>query len=197
MNTETRSPSTLEAALIQAGAFHPDDLPYNQAGELSPAQKRWLVLEVTAWLALATPELGLAVVMWVFYFQHLILTVLLLALTWGSYLVFLAAMCGRDAWQIVEEIRQDRVDIIEGVISKHCTRVSINRGYGYVYSLEIRGHSFEVHQALYNAIAKDTSYRLYYIPGHCTLINVEPRSHLDERRQTALAALQQRHAGWE
>lgn len=193
MSDDYQDYNLLEEGLIHAGVFHPDDLEFNDAGDLSPAQKRWLTLEAAFWLTLAGLEIGLVVTMWVFYFLHHIETVLLLSITWGSFLVMVANMCVIDARPILEELRDGKVDEIAGTVSKHYPTITTGKGRYRVghYSIEISGHLFDVHDSVYALILEHHSYRLFYTPRNKTLVNIEPLLSSDQKRRSALAALQQ------
>jgi hypothetical protein len=169
--------SSLEEALMRAGAFHPDDLEENHAGCLSPAQKRWLVLEAAFWLTLAGLELGLAGMLWIFYFQRHIQTVLLLGLTWGLLLMIIASICIHEAWPILEELRDGRVEDIAGTLSKHVSFLRTRTGGRMPScSAEIHNHIFGIAPSTYNALIDHQSYRLFYTPKNRTLVNIEPLS---------------------
>jgi hypothetical protein len=194
MRDDLQDHNSLEEALIRAGAFHPDDLDENYAGYLSPAQKRWLALEAAFWLTLAGLELGLTGMIWIFYFQHHIQTALLLGLTWGFFLVIIASMCIHDARPILEELRDGRVEDIAGMLSKHVSFINNRGGRGAHCSIEIHNHLFGIAPSTYNAIIDHHSYRLFYTPKNRTLVNIEPLPRSDEKKRSALAALQNRVA---
>jgi hypothetical protein len=195
MNTDSPDQTAVEEALICAGVFHPEDLESNEAGYLSEAQKRWMVLEAALYLGVAGLEISLMVAMLVLYLHHPFRTLLLIALFWGIILTIGVVVCIQDARPILEELRDGRVDAITGSLSKHFTRMSgilLLNWKSVHYGIRVRDRFFSISATTYDAIADHQIYRLFCTTRNKTLVNIEPLNAANEKRRSALASLQHR-----
>jgi hypothetical protein len=199
MKNDFQDSDPLEEKLIRAGGFHPDDLAFNQAGDLSPSQKRWLMLEAASWAFQAGLDLVLLAGAWIFcYYQFDLQLFIAGGLIWSLPLGISVLICSDNLQSLWADIKGNKVESASGIISKHFSfvpfgsRQPVLKMRGGYCSLEIRGHIFSVTPSVYASIVEHRTYRLFYIPNVKRLINIEPLLRSDEKKQSALAALQQR-----
>jgi hypothetical protein len=181
MNSSSQASTSLEENLIRSGGLHPDDLAFNQAGELSPWQKRWLTLEVAAWGFQIGIDLVFMGCAWLFYYfqyfqsQHNLQIFTIGGLFWSCMLGVSILFCIDHMQPLCSDIQNIEVKSISGAISKYCGfrmgRREVTIGY---WGLEIRGHKFAVNPSVYASLVQHQTYRLFYLPNANRLINIEP-----------------------
>ncbi len=181
MNHPVQASNPIEERLIRAGGFNPDDLAFNQAGELSERQRRWLRLEVAAWVFQIGVNLVLMACAWLFYyFQDNMQTFLLGGLSWSVGLAISILFCLEHARPIWDDIQGNQVKSISGTVLK---RSGFGKGVnqsqyknvrGIAWSLKIRDQMFSVHSRLYHSVIANETYRLFYTPNLKRVINIEP-----------------------
>lgn len=200
MNTELESIDTLEMQMIRAGALHPDDLMFNQAGELSPGQKRWLTIEVAAWGVQIVIDVALIVCAWfVYYFQYPNNAALFIVSSsaWSIALGAGIFACCQHAQPVWADIKSNEVKLLSGTISKHTgwgpgVPEGSKRPRGANWSFQIREHLFSVHSPVYDSLIEHQSYSVFYTPALKRVINIELLMGAHEKKQSALDALQRR-----
>jgi hypothetical protein len=193
MSKHSQDSEFLEEKLIRAGGLRLDDLAFNQAGELSPGQRRWLMLEVAAWIFQAGIGVILMPCIWVFfYFLHDDLRIFLLGcLLWNVALGISVFICiHQHAQPIWTDIKNGEIASIAGTVVKHYS-VSTGRAAITYVGIEIRGHMFSVTASVHASVVEHQTYRLFYIPNTKRLMNIEPLPLSDAKKQSVLAALQE------
>jgi hypothetical protein len=192
MNTTSTENETEK--MIRAGAFNPDDLMFNQMGELSPRQRRWLKFEMAARVGQMMISLILMIAAWVgfylqfqatssFFFGGIFLSVLFLISIWMSVENMLPI------WRC---LNTNEVKSVAGTVSKRSAFQypgRTQRALGY-WALVIRSDTFSTNARIFNVITDRHSYRIFYIPALKRLVNIEPVHSEDQQKQSALAALQ-------
>jgi hypothetical protein len=199
MDTPLQDTDPLEEKLIRAGGLRLDDLAFNQAGELSPWQMGWLRLEVASWVVQIGIDLALIACIWLFYyFGHNLGAFIVGGLFWSFILGISMLMCVEHARPLWAAINGNRVESISGTILKHYgfgkgTSLDLHRDTsGVNWGLEIKNHRFSVHPHVYNSIVEHGTYRLFYILTLKRVISIEHLLYSHEKKQSALAALQER-----
>ncbi len=196
---DTPNPNALETKLIHAGALNLDDLPFNQAGELSPRQRRWLMVEVAAWGVQVGINLIAVVIIWCFFFRFQLQSDA--HTPWGLVAFFWSALIGLNAFiclitmqPVWLTIKNNEVKSITGVISKNYEIGSIRWRTGIVsWFLNVKDQTFKTSQTAHAVIIDHRKYRLFYIPAlHNRLLNIEPLFSADDDKQSHLSTLQNR-----
>ncbi len=194
---DTPNPNALETKLIHTGALNLDDLPFNQAGELSPRQRRWLVVEVAAWGVQVAIDLVFIVTIWVFFFRFHLQNDshapwLLTASFWSILLAIATVWCVDHARAPSFASKNNDVNAVAGTLQKRYVSYGAGRNAGSAYTLTVRGRTFAVPRNTYALIIDHHTYKLFYIPSINRLLNIEPLFSADEQQQSHLSTLQNR-----
>lgn len=180
--------------MIRAGAFNPDDLMFNQIGDLSPRQRRWLKLEMAGWACQIMFNLILLVAAWVaFYLQFQFTTYFFLGgALWSILIVGSTGISLQSIWPIWKSLKDNEVQSVAGTISKRYTFQRPNGRWSgsSSWALIIRSDSFGTSPRIFDAITEQQSYRLFYIPALQRPVNIEPLFSEDQQKKSALAKLQ-------
>ena len=202
MNNHSHASTSQEEKLIRSGGLHPDDLAFNQAGELSPRQKRWLTFEVAAWGVQIGIDLILVICAWLFYyfqFRHNLQAFVIGGLLWSFALGMSVLICLEHARPLWADIQGGEVKSISGIISKYygygaglyLNRRTRRRG-PVNWGVKIRERGFSVYPRVYAALVAHQTYRLFYLPNTERIMNIDPLFQAHAEKQSALAALQAR-----
>lgn len=180
--------------MIRAGAFNPDDLIFNQIGELSPRQRGWLTLEIVGWACQIMFNLILLVAACVaFYLQFQFTNYFFLGgALWSILLLGNTGICLGNIWPIWKSLKDNEVQAVAGTISKRYTsQMPTKHRPGSAYwALIIQSYTFGTSPRIFDSITEHKSYRIFYIPALKRLVNIEPLFSEEQQKKSALAALQ-------
>jgi len=169
----------LKENLSRHRLFFPDDLSFNQMGEISPRQIRGVKLSLWFWFA------GIAV----FLFMFVVIFVIgakisfsaqkseapFFMIFWFVFFLLNGYLCYSNATPHLNDLRENRVQVVSGKLIKHHTLVStIRSGSNFYCTIEIRGQQFYISLSAYNDIAEDQTYRLFYLPHSRKILNLVP-----------------------
>lgn len=197
MDENPESIDEIEKRMKRAGAFHPDDLMFNQAGELSPHQRRWLQLEIVGWgfqIVIYSVVIISASVFYYLQFQQDANRLWLVGgLFWSTGLGYGIWMSAKNIQPIWADITNYEVKSVAGVIVKDGSSTQYyQRRAAANWSVQIRGEQFSIFPFVFDSLIAHKSYRIFYTPSLRRVINIEPLFHLDDEKQSTLAALQAR-----
>ena len=160
------------------GAFFPDALEANRAGQLTDAQRRGFAAYDRSW---RRGEVGLALV-------FVVLAALLLSSTGPApnaalrpfagvgFLVLALAVAvhatpSRDP--LARDLRSRRVESLEAAMEKHTFNIDSRGSSLTAYYLDIGDLHFEVHAAEYEAAPAAGIVRVYFLPQSHKVVNLE------------------------
>ena len=168
------TPTQPEDAVAKAHIFSLEDLEVNRVGRLSDRQKSMLSIRLAGWLGLA----GLYIVILVLfiYFQVVSQGNLLLGLAGILFLMILISSCLNEASPLREDLQRDVVKTASGQLHKGYGVAHGSTRHSYVahYHIRIQNQLFSITPMIYDHVNEDESYRIYYVEGTRTIVNVEP-----------------------
>lgn len=163
----------MDDELIKTGALNLEDLEINRSGDLSERQKRGLKSWVGFWTVMAGAEVG--VLSALIFIQVFYLDVLFAGLVLFAFMIYLTYLCIMNAKPYLEDLKNDEIYSITGKMFKHYSNTGGGRKTSIgTCSIQIGQQRFSVSSAIYDVVALDEFYRLYYLPHSRRVVNIEP-----------------------
>ena len=171
--------ATLKENLSRHRLFFPDDFNFNQMGEISPRQIKKVQQSAWFWLA--------GVVVFLFMFIAVLVIGAKISFSaqkseapffmifWFVFSLLNGYLCYSNASPHLNDLRENKVQVVSGKLIKHHALVSTRRGGSNFYcTIEIRCQQFYISLAAYNDIVEDQTYRLFYLPHSRKIMNLVP-----------------------
>ena len=164
--------------LIRIGAFHPDDLEFNRAGDLSTGQKEKLLFFVIYWLAIAGLDFGIIVLL--IHAQLLMYAETATPAILGSiFLGIMSIMCIKNCIPFWKDFKEGKVKTVSGMVAKHFAIIGTGtgkgfRGYAGYCNIKVQDQVFSLNPGHYDLVVDHDNYQLFYAPNSKRIVNIEP-----------------------
>jgi hypothetical protein len=164
MEKSTDKPKTpeelLEADLMRAIGFTPDDLAVNREGLLSVHQKRYLIRQCNNIFYFGVP-----IAVFLLFMARIFLATDLPGLLFALFPILFIASMMVGWYRLIRDIRLNQVICVEGNV-----RVDVT---GRVFILRVGDLSMKINRAAFSAFNNDHPYLIYYAPYSKTLLAAE------------------------
>lgn len=157
--------------------FSPDDLSFNQNGEMSPRQLRDIRRFARFWFFCLGIYLTLMLAMcvlaiWAGLLAHQIDRFFSLTVFWALILGLFGSCSYSFARPYLLDLRENRVELVEGELHKHYLLIPYNRIKMSYFVIEIRQQTFSIPRGASDEIMDHRVYRLFYLPHSRKIVNL-------------------------